>query len=80
MPTLVVWADGELGVTIQMWLDTLSPEQIAELTSLEAGYNQYRLFSTQRSDQARITMDWVEEHGGERTWWRGIGLKDPQEP
>lgn len=74
-------SSGEMRAEIQRWLDTLSVEQRMELTHLDARYTVLRaLPSAQITNELQdevdalrgITRDWIEEHGGHRSYWSYI--------
>lgn len=55
-------------VTVK-WLNSLSPSQLQELTSLQRSWenNPY-----DRVDISKIAKDWIEENGGDRWWWMSM--------
>lgn len=54
-----------------IWFSGLTPQQLTELNSLEKAWNQ----SPAGEDIMKgISMDWIEDNGGERGWWGYIRL------
>ena len=56
---------------VSLWLASLSEEQRQELARIDYGYRAGNPADVNRSVKS-VTEDWIEEHGGERIWWRYI--------
>ncbi len=55
----------EVNEAAKRWLETLTQTELEELARLDYNSpNDYVL--------ADITKDWIEEHGGERSFWGSI--------
>jgi len=54
-------------VTLEEWLESLTEAEIQELGSIDFGYHYNQ---KEAAVKQSITQDWIEEHGGEREWWR----------
>ncbi len=71
---VVAHAAGPDAAAVEAWLDGLMPIDRAELASLRVRCDTVRDFPDTKegqqawSDHYAVTADWVEEHGGDRSW------------
>lgn len=63
---------------ILKWLATLSQTQLRELHALNRAW--WKRWSGEGTDEVqeegKVMGDWIEEHGGERVWWKLVELRE----
>lgn len=77
---LIEAEDEEVDKEIRAWYDALSSAKRKELLGLDISYYESDYDNTDHTRDLihNMTMDWIEEHGGDPHWWQYIRLVPPQ--